>query len=245
MYNLPKIEPEAEEVIQFLKTEMNWKDIYQSILFQRLISQAAAERGIIVTSEEIEAEAERQRRDKGLEKASDTVAWLSEQLVTIDDWEIGIRNHLLMHKLRLALFGAEVERFFIQNRVEFEQAILYQITVNDEKLAQELYFQIEESEVSFYDAAHLYDINEARRQKCGYEGKIHRWAFEPHIAATIFGSSPKELIGPLKTDKGYHLFLVEELIPAELTPQRYQEILNNMFQQWLSAELEWGMRSSP
>jgi parvulin-like peptidyl-prolyl isomerase len=244
MYNLPKIEMEAEEIIQFLKSEMNWKNIYQNILAQKLISQAAAERGITVTSEEIEAEADRQRREKGLEKASDTVAWLSEQLITFDDWETGIRNHLLMHKLRLALFGTEVERFFIQNRIEFEQAILYQIAVTDEKLAAELYFQIEENEISFYDAAHLYDINETRRQKCGYEGEIHRWAFEPDIAATIFGTPPKQLIGPLKIGNEYHLFLVEEFIPAELTKYRSQEILSNMFQQWLSAELDYMLHSA-
>ncbi|MBD0263667.1 MAG: peptidylprolyl isomerase, partial [Tolypothrix sp. Co-bin9] len=122
--------------------------------------------------------------------------------------------------------------------------IFYQIIVYSEKLAQELYYQIEEGEISFYDAAHLYDIDEDRRKKCGYEGKIYRWAIQADIAAIIFTTIPKQLIGPLKTDRGYHLLMVEELIPAELSPERYQEILNNMFQQWLTAELDYMLNFS-
>ncbi|MCX7596279.1 MAG: peptidylprolyl isomerase, partial [Fischerella sp.] len=54
---------------------------------------------------------------------------------------------------------------------------------------------------------------------------------------------PKQLIGPVKTEQGYHLFMVEEFIPAKLTPQRYEEILNNMFQQWLTTEIDYAIDS--
>lgn len=46
-------------------------------------------------------------------------------------------------------------------------------------------------------------------------------------------------MGPLKTVQGYHLLRVEEFISAELTPQRYQELLDKMFQEWLDAELTY------
>jgi parvulin-like peptidyl-prolyl isomerase len=230
---------ELEEIVNFLKSEMNLKEVCQKILFQKLICQVAQRRGIIVTTEEIEAEADRQRREKRLEKATDTLSWLTDQLISLHDWEVGIRNRILSQKLAQTLFAKEVESFFLQNRLSFEQVLLYQIIVDSEKLAQELYYQIEEREISFYHAAHLYDIDDNRRKNCGYEGKIYRWAIQADIAAIIFTTIPKQLIGPLKTDQGYHLLMVEELIPAELSPERYQEILNNMFQQWLAAELDY------
>ncbi|NJL64261.1 MAG: peptidylprolyl isomerase [Methylacidiphilales bacterium] len=233
-----KIVIESEEIVSFLKREMKLKELYDSILSQRAIARAAEERELIVSNDEIQREADKQRRQLRLEKASDTVAWLNEQMVTPEEWETGIRWNLLAQKLAEEMFGKEVEKFFIQNRSEFEQIILYQIIVANDKLAQELYFQIEESEVSFYAAAHEYDIDESRRQKCGYEGKVYRWQLEPDIASIIFNTSPQQLIGPFRTEQGYHLFLVEELIPAELTPKRYQEILNHMFKQWLNIELE-------
>ncbi|GAA6619410.1 peptidylprolyl isomerase [Scytonema sp. NUACC26] len=244
MNDVLKIAIVPEEIVSFLKSETNYKEVCQNILFQRVINRAVRERGLAVTTEEIEAEAERQRREKRLEKASDTLAWLADELISFDDWEIGIRNRLLAQKLAVALFSKEVETFFWQNSLGFEQIILYQLIVSDEKLAQELYYQIEEGEISFYDAAHLYDIDDNRRRRCGYEGKIERGVIPTNIAAIVFSKPAKELIGPLKTEQGYHLFMVEGLLPAELTTQRYKEILNNMFQQWLLAEAKSLVRSS-
>ena len=230
---------EPKEIIHCLKTELQLKKVCIKILYQRIIEKTAQQKGISVSTDEIEIEANRQRREKRLEKASDTVRWLEQHMLTPLDWEVGIRNNLLRQKLAITLFGKEVEQFFIQNRCKFEQVVLYQFVVSSEKLAQELYYQIEESEISFYQAARLHDIDENRRYKCGYEGKVYRWAVIPQIAPLVFNASPQQLVGPVKTDYGYHLFMVEHYIPAELTPKRYQEILDNMFQQWLDAELDY------
>ncbi|MDY6901464.1 MAG: peptidylprolyl isomerase [Cyanobacteriota bacterium] len=238
MNNQLKIVIEPEEVIKYLKTEIQLKEVCTKILSQSIIEKVAQQNDISVSTEEIEIEANRQRREKCLEKASDTLRWLEQQMLTPLDWELGIRNRLFKQKLALKLFGKEVEQFFIQNRSEFEQVVLYQFVVSSEKLAQELYYQIEESEISFYQAARIHDIDENRRYKCGYEGKVYRWSVIPQIAPLVFNASPQQLVGPIKTENGYHLFMVEDYIPAELTPERYQEILENMFQQWLDAELD-------
>ncbi|MBD2345890.1 peptidylprolyl isomerase [Anabaena subtropica] len=244
MNDLTKVFIAPEEIVNFLKKDMNLKEVYQKILFQRLIWQVAEVRGITVTTEEIETEANRQRREKRLEKAADTMAWLEDQLVSPEDWEMGIRDRLLSQKLANFLFADKVEAFFIQNQLEFEQVSLYQIIVDSEQLAQEIYYQIEDDEISFYEAAYLYNIDDFRRQKCGYEGKVYRFALPSNIAAVIFRTSPKQLVGPLQTEQGYHLFMVEEFVSAELTLERYQEILGNMFHQWLVTELNNILNSS-
>lgn len=231
-------EVQTEDIINFLKSELSFREVYQQILTQRIIAKYAEEKSITVSEAEIQAEANQQRRKLRLEKASDTLNWLSQQMITPADWEVGIRNRLLAQKLAESMFAQDVERFFNQNRLEFEQVVLYQMIVADDKLAQELYYQIEEGETSFYDAAHQYDIDSTRRQKCGYEGVLYRWAIAPDIATLVFSSIPQQLIGPIKTEQGYHLLIVEEKIPAELTPQRYQEILQQMFKQWLNTQIE-------
>jgi parvulin-like peptidyl-prolyl isomerase len=235
-FNKSVIEP--EEIINFLKSEINLKDICHQILCKRVIARFCMENNISLLEEEIKAEAEKQRRVLGLEKASDTVEWLRDELISAEDWEEGIRSRLLAGKVAEYLFAKEVEKFYIKNRLEFEQILLYQILVKDEKLAQELYYQIEEQEISFFAAARIYDVDEKRRLQCGYEGKVYRFSLPPDIAAILFSTSAKQLIGPLKTDQGYNLFLVEELIPPELDSHRFQEILDNMFQRWLTAEVE-------
>jgi parvulin-like peptidyl-prolyl isomerase len=108
-----------------------------------------------------------------------------------------------------------------------------------EQVAQELFYQIEESEISFYEAAHLYDVDDRRRYVCGYEGKVNRWSLSPEIAAAIFSANIGQVVGPLKTEQGYHLFWAEEFIPATLTPEHRQEIQHKLFQDWLNQELNY------
>ncbi len=233
-----------EEIVSFLKENLQIKDIYQNILFQRIINSAAQERDLTVTPEEIQLHAERLRHQKHLEKAADTFAWLEDQMITPEDWEAGIRNTLLRKKLAEFLFAKEVEKFFGQNKLNFDQVILYQIIVPYEKLAREIFYQIEEEELSFYLAAHLYDIDEKRRYHCGYEGKRYRWSINAEFAARIFAANPKEVIFPFRTDELYHISMVEKFIPAELTPEVYEEILDKMFDEWLASELNYMLHNS-
>lgn len=243
MIDLSKASIEPSEIIGFLKRNINLQEVSEKIFYQKIINQVAEERGVTVTPEEIQAEANRQRREKRLEKASDTLAWLTAQMITPDDWEVGICDRLLAKKLAEYLFSKEVEKVFAQNRLDFDQILLYQIVLSAGELAQELFYQIEEREISFYEAAHLYDVDERRRQQCGYEGKLFRWNLKPDVAAVVFSAKLGEVIGPFKIEQGYHLLMVEEFIPAQLTPQRYQDILDRMFRDWLASELNYRLHS--
>ena len=234
----------SEEILFFLRKNLQFREIYQQVLSQRIIDQAAQTRKLIVTSEEIQAEADRLRRDLRLEKSTDTLAWLNEQMITVDDWESGIYDRLLTQKLQDTLFSQEVEGFFAQNRLDFEQILLYQIIVPYQQLAQEIFYQIEERELSFYEAAHLYDVDERRRYQCGYEGKLYRWTLKPEMAAVIFAAESGQLIQPIQDDEGYHLLIVEEFIPATLNDRTRQEIQQRMFQEWLAGELNYVLHST-
>ncbi|NEP50349.1 MAG: peptidylprolyl isomerase, partial [Moorea sp. SIO3C2] len=89
----------------------------------------------------------------------------------------------------------------------------------------------------------FYDIDPERQRRCGYEGKLPRWSFKPEIAAVIFSVQPGEVTHPLHTEQGYHLFLVEEFIRAELTEEKSKEILQGMFQEWLNTEVNYMIHS--
>jgi parvulin-like peptidyl-prolyl isomerase len=230
---------EPETVVEFLKREVQIKEVCQKILYKRAIARAAESRDIRVTAEEIQVEADRQRYQNRLESAADTLSWLEEQMITPADWEAGIREALLTQKLAEALFGGEVNRYFTEHRLDFEQILLYKITVPYEQLAQELFYQIEENELSFYEAAHLYEIDQQRRLQCGYEGKLYRWSLSPEIAAMVFGARLGEVIGPFKSEQIYVLLMVEEFVAAELTPAIHQEIVSRLFREWLDSELNY------
>lgn len=229
---------EQIEIISYLREHLFLKEVCQQIFYKQIIQQAAQERSLIVTPEEIQTEINRWRLEKHLETNGDVMMWLTEQMLTIQDWEEAIRDRLLEQKLSESLFSQEVEIFFFQHQRDFDQVLLYQLIVPYEDLAQELFYQITEQEISFYEAAHLYDIDERRRDQCGYVGKISRYNFNPELTVIVFNASVGELIGPVTTQEGINLLTVEEFIPSEFTTTIRQHILNQMFMQWLESQLD-------
>ncbi|NJR52212.1 MAG: peptidylprolyl isomerase [Leptolyngbyaceae cyanobacterium CSU_1_3] len=230
---------QPDEIVAFLKKNLQFQEVCQRILYQRIVDRAAQTQELVVMPEEIQAEAEQMRREMHLERAVDTIAWLKEQMISADDWEAGIYDRLLTEKLKQALFEPQVESFFVQNRLNFDQVLLYQIIVPYEEVARELFYQIEENEISFYEAAHDYDVDEERRRRCGYEGLLYRWSLKPAIATSVFGANLKEIIRPIQTEQGYHLLLVEDFVPAQLTSDVRQNILATLFNEWLTGELSY------
>lgn len=230
---------ESEQIVSWLKKTAQFKATFRKILSQRIIDREAQSRAVQVADSEVQAAGDEFRLTHRLEKASDTIAWLTDEMISAEEWEAGIRDRILTDKLKESLFGAEVERVFIENRVNFDQVSFYQIVVPYQQLAQELFYQIEEREISFFEAAHLYDIDPNRRQNCGYEGKWYRWSLHPEIAAIVFGGTSGELLRPIQLEDNHHIILIDALIDAELSPELRSEILDQLFNEWLSGELNY------
>ncbi|GAA6615060.1 peptidylprolyl isomerase [Scytonema sp. NUACC26] len=225
------------EIITYLQKNFQLKEICQNIIYQKIIQNTALEQGLIVTPEEIQSEITHLQREQQLETDTDLIVWLEEQVLTVDDWKAGIRDRLLQQKLAALLFSHNIEVYFIQHQPDFDKVLLYQLIVPYEQLANELFYQISEQEITFYEAAHLYDIDERRRECCGCEGKIYRYKLSSEITDVVFNASIGELIGPVSTERGSHLLMVEEFIPSTLTSAIRQEILQQMFVQWIEGQL--------
>lgn len=225
-----------EEIVTTLKYNFQLKDICHQIIYQDKIQKLASELELIVTPEEIQIEADRRRYRQRLIHIQDTLNWLNDALMSPEDWEKSIYCYLLTKKLAEKLFKNQVEQYFQENIREFEQIVLYQIVVPYELLAQEIFYQIEEAEMSFYEAAHLYDISENRRRTCGYEGIVYRRNLHPDLAKVAFSGKVGEVIAPICLQQTSHILLVEDFIPAELTTARYEEILNHLLQNWLNSD---------
>lgn len=210
-------------------------------MFGRIISITAQEKGVHVSDDEVQAEADKLRHDMKLESAKATLQWLSDNLITPEEWEQGIHDRLLRDRLKRHLFEDQVASYFTQHKLNYDKAVLYRIVVSSAPLAQELYYQITESETSFYQAAHQYDMDEQRRFYCGYEGTLSRQELAPNIAAQVFGSQPKDILGPNKSEDGYDLLMVERFQPAELTDRLRTQILTQLFDEWLERELVYLM----
>lgn len=226
------------EVIDFLRRDLHLKEIYREIASQKIIKRVAQEQGVIVSPEEVQAELDNIRYQYRFDQPSQLLAWLNDEMATLSDIESRIQEKLLAQKLARRLFWDQIQRQFAQNRSDFEQILFYQIVVPYESLAREIFYQIEEEEISFFEAAHIYDIDETRRLHCGYAGKQLRWQLSAEIATMLQSAQVGEVVGPVCIAENiYAIFLIDEVTVPELTPEVADKLLHQMFQEWLSNQM--------
>jgi parvulin-like peptidyl-prolyl isomerase len=109
--------------------------------------------------------------------------------------------------------------------------------LEDEDLAMELFYSIQEGEMSFYDVAHKYIEDKELRRKGGYRGILSRKDLKPEISAAVFAATPPEVLKPIVTSKGVHLILVEEIIERKLDNWLRNKIATDLFNEWVSNSL--------
>lgn len=229
---------QAQEVLDFLRKDFRLFDICQEIIEQKIIHRTALERGIEVTPEEIEMGLNAIRYEQGIEQPAHFMQWLDRYHVSLTELHETIKTHVLARKISHQLFSSQVEGLITHQDNRLDGIVLYKLVVPYEHLAQEIFYQIEEEEISFFEAAHVYDIDEDRRRRCGYEGYLYRRDLPSALAEQLLSGRVGELIGPIKADNGfYELFWIDELIPSGLSPTLRHDMLNQLFQDWMAGQI--------
>jgi parvulin-like peptidyl-prolyl isomerase len=115
---------------------------------------------------------------------------------------------------------------------------LYEVVLDDKDFAMELFYGIQEGEMSFYEVAHQYIQDTELRRKGGYRGIVRRKELKPEISAAVFVAKPSQILKPIVTSSGVHLILVEETILPELNNKVRYQILSDLFAGWLKQQIE-------
>jgi parvulin-like peptidyl-prolyl isomerase len=226
-----------EDILEQIKISGKIPEIIEEIVTRKVVENAAFEAGLTVEIEELQKAADQLRLTNKLQNADDTWVWLEKQGLSLDDFEKMNYINLISNKLFKHLFADKVEPFFFQHQLDYARVVLYEVILNDEDLAIELFYTIQEGEVSFYDVAHKYIQDIELRRKGGYRGIVYRQDLKPEISAAVFAAKPPQLLKPIVSSKGVHLILVEEIIQLELDNALYQKIASNLFSEWLKEQI--------
>jgi parvulin-like peptidyl-prolyl isomerase len=209
-------------------------ELVRGIVRRKIIGAEVTKAGIQPSTAELQQTADKFRLVNQLESAEATNKWLQERCLSIDDFEDMVTQNLLFNKLAQHLFGDRVEQFFHQNILDYSAAILYEVILEDRDLAMEIFYSLQEGDLSFADVAHQYIPVPELRRRGGYIGTIGRKQLRPEISAAVFAAKPPQLIPPITTAIGVHLIQVEEIIEPKLDEQLHQQILMEMFDRWLT-----------
>ena len=228
----------SEDILHQVKLSCQIPKIIEAIVSRQIIATAVAEAGIKVETEELQKAADAMRLMNQLGSPDETWAWLEKHSLSLDDFEELVYNNLSGIKLAQHLFGDQVESYFFSHQLDYAGVVMYEVVLDDEDLAIELFYSISEGESSFPEVARQYIQDSELRRRGGYRGIVERKQMKPEISAAVFAAKPPQILKPIITSQGVHLILVEEMIPAQLDDKRRSHILANLFKSWLQRKIE-------
>ncbi|MCM0591264.1 MAG: foldase protein PrsA [Gloeotrichia echinulata DVL01] len=227
-----------EEILHQIKVSCKIPEIVEQIVSRKVIIAAAEEAGITVEVEELQKAADQIRLANKLDSADDTWNWLEKHGLSIDDFEEIANISLMSGKLANHLFADKVEPYFFENQLDYVGVVMYEVVLDDEDLAIELFYAIKEGEMSFYDVAHKYIQDVELRRKGGYLGIVRRKDLKPEISAAVFTAKPPQVLKPIVTSKGVHLIFVEDIIEPELDNKLRNQIISDLLDGWIKQQIE-------
>ncbi len=127
----------------------------------------------------------------------------------------------------------DVRDYYDANQDQFiapPSASAKHILVETEELANELKAKIENDEISFEDAARNHSTCPSKAQG-GDLGQFGRGQMVPEFEEAVFSSESGSLVGPVKTQFGYHIISVGEKSDGD--QMSFEAVRNNIAQQLL------------
>lgn len=231
---LPEISPATDaDILAYLRRSHKISEIAASAEHEALILALCEQRSITVSEEELQAGGNEFRLKHKLLGASETLAWLQEQRITVEDWTQGIRAALLIKNLKEHLFGASVDGHYLSNRKDYRRIALSQILVRDLTDALKIVSRLQEDKAAFCALAIEYSKGQQSKEKGGFAGIHFLSKVMPEIAQAIYEAKEGDVIGPLETKLGYHIIKIEKWLPVELNESVREEILESLFRAWL------------
>jgi parvulin-like peptidyl-prolyl isomerase len=228
----------SEDILHQIKLSCKIPSVIEEIVARKIIASAASEVGIKAETEELQKAADNTRLLGKLKSADDTWAWLQKHGLSLDDFEEVIYNNVISGKLAQHLFADKVKPFFVEHQLDYAGVVMYEVVLDDEDLAMELFYGIQEGEMSFYEVAHQYVQDTELRRKGGYQGIVRRKELKPDISAAVFAAKPPQVLKPIVTSSGVNLILVEEIIQPEWDDKLGSQIMFDLFYEWLKQQTE-------
>ncbi|BAY28579.1 hypothetical protein NIES2107_04100 [Nostoc carneum NIES-2107] len=226
-----------KEIIEQVKISCQVPNLLEAIATHKIISNTAREAGIKVEVEELQQAADALRTANRLIKAEDTWNWLQKHYLSLEDFEQLAERNLISVKLAHHLFADKVEPYFYENQLNYLAAVTYEVVLDDEDLAWELFYAVSEGEITFQDITRQHIQNPELRRAGGYKGIKHRHEFKPDIASAVFIANPPELLKPIAIGQKVHLIWVEEIIQPKLDEQLCLKIMGDLFTDWLKQQI--------
>ncbi|MCX5968315.1 MAG: peptidylprolyl isomerase [Cyanobacteria bacterium] len=175
-------------------------------------------------------------RRRGLADLEALDAWRRSLGLDLDQLERLVQFDADLAATTEELWNSQVTSLFIQERLSYDQVVMSMVRLDDPDLATELFFQLQEGELSFPSLVENYSKGNDRTNR-GVIGPIRLKQLNPLLAKVVRRYAPGELIPPHDINGTVHLMRVESLESAQLDEPLRQQLLGQLRSQWLMRQL--------
>ena len=231
------VEVSLRQIVRQLGVADNLR-FFNEFARRELIRQLARREGVCAAQEDIQRKVNDWRYKHRLERVEDTEAYLAKRGITLQDVAEDAEVRRLEFLLSEKIAEGQIESYFAQHTLEFDEAEICWIFHTDKGVIDEVDLQIREDGADFYAMARRFSQDARTRSGSGFLGRVRRKQLPKGIAARVFAASPGEILGPEKVSKGFALYLVQQLYPATLDERIKKEIRKYLFNQWLQREVQ-------
>jgi parvulin-like peptidyl-prolyl isomerase len=231
------IDINCDDLLEYAKLSCKLPKLIEGAIVCKIIKSKATQLGIEVTPEELQQLADSFRIAQKLHQAKETQLWLEKNFLSLEDFENLIQTNAISEKLVKHLFADRVESFFEENKLNYTEVAIYEMVLEDNDLAGDIYYNLQMGKANFHSLARRY-IQEPNLRRCGgYRGVLCCNQLHPDITEAILAANPPQLLKPIVTAKGIHLIFVEEIIQPKLDERLRARIGADLFSIWLEQQV--------
>ena len=159
-------------------------------------------------------------------------AWLQARGWNAEDLAMHLARPEALQRFAEQRFGPGLEEQFLQRKHELDTVVYSLLRVQDRGLAQELWIQLSEGEISFPEAASRHSTGPETSTK-GVIGPVALGQLQPELADHLRVLRQGELREPMAAGPWWILLRLEQLSPAKLDQPMRQRLLQEQLNAWL------------
>jgi parvulin-like peptidyl-prolyl isomerase len=236
---MPKLPPISQaEILQQVKLSCQIPTLIKGITERKIVAQTAQNLDLKVETTELQKAADSFRLQHSLVTTQETLVWLQHHALSLDDLEALVYHTVLSAKLAHHLFANKVEAHFAERQLDYTQVVLYEVVLSDFDLAMELFYALQEQEITFAEIAQRYAQDPEMRRRGGYRGLVTRNDLKPELSAAVFAASPPQVLQPIKVGKQVYLVWIESILSPTLDETLRSQIQAALFAGWLKQQVE-------
>ena len=188
------------------------------------------------TSEEKTFALEQFKQQQQLTEETEIQAWCQHNNLTLSELETFALRPLKIQKFQEEKWGHLLEYYFLERKEQLDQVRYSMIRLKDAGAAREIYHRLTEEEQSFAELAREYSQG-AEAKNGGLIGPMPMDMPHPIIARMLKLSKSGQLWPPTQVGEWIVIIRLEQLIPAQLDERMRWRLLHELFNNWLSGQL--------